>query len=550
MSKKKFNTNCRCKRPDFDLFIVHVFAVFCLFACNQNKTLQDGSVDYSDFIDTTVSVYGPYVALKLPITKGVKIANPIQLSCGPGGVMYAANQTGEVYSLHDTDEDGLEDMALLFCDVKDFGLRSPSGFTHRGDTIYIGTAQQIRAFIDRDKDGKADTSWMIFDNIPTSEHPYEWTNGLSFGPDGWLYFNLSTDSWNAAPSPDPNGYRGAILRISPGSKKVERVATGIRSVYDMTFNQHGDLFFTDNEGGGNPTEELNRLVKNAFYGHNPAKYPSDSIQVPEYNLTTEVAPSGIAFNHPDNDFGGSAGDLFVAFYGPGERWTRGGVGKVQITRLTDGSYTYKEIAIADIPKLSDLAFGKDGALYLANHGKADYWYNAVYDNEGSFYKLIYDPSILPENFKTREIADRSFEKNDLETGKQLFAERACLGCHMVDGVTELLGPNLKDVARRMSRKEILEEIINPSERIKPSMIAQRIIKKDGQVMIGRVVTADEKEISLMLVGNQVIKIPRDEIEKTEDEMQSLMYTGLLTGLSDTEQEALLDYIVSLSEETL
>jgi hypothetical protein len=319
---------------------------------------------------------------------------------------------------------------------------------------------------------------MIFDDIPTSEHPYEWTNGLSFGPDGWLYFNLSTDSWNAAPSPDPNGYRGAILRVSPGSKKVERVATGIRSVYDMTFNQNGDLFFTDNEGGGNPTEELNRLVNNAFYGHNPAKFPTDSIQAPEHNLTTEVAPSGITFNHPDNDFGGSAGDLFVAFYGPGERWTRGGVGKVQMVRLADGSYTYKEIPIADIPKLSDLAFGKDGALYLANHGKADYWYNAVYENEGSFYKLICDPSIQPENFKTREIADRSFEKNDLETGKQLFAERACLGCHMVDGVTELLGPNLKDIARRMSREEILEEIINPSERIKPSMIAQRIIKED------------------------------------------------------------------------
>jgi hypothetical protein len=69
-------------------------------------------------------------------------------------------------------------------------------------------------------------------------------------------------------------------------------------------------------------------------------------------------------------------------------------------------------------------------------------------------------------------------------------------------------------------------------------------------MIGRVVTADAKEISLMLVGNQVVKIPRDEIEKTENEMKSLMYTGLLTGLSDTEQEALLDYIISLSDETL
>ena len=101
-------------------------------------------------------------------------------------------------------------MALLYCDVKDFGLRSPAGFAHRGDTIFIGTAQQIRAFLDEDKDGKADTSWVFFDDIPNSEHPYEWTCGLNFGKDGWLYVALSTDSWNAAPSPDPNKYRGSI----------------------------------------------------------------------------------------------------------------------------------------------------------------------------------------------------------------------------------------------------------------------------------------------------------------------------------------------------
>ena len=50
-----------------------------------------------------------------------------------------------------------------------------------------------------------------------------------------------------------------------------------------------------------------------------------------------------------------AGNLFVAFYGPGERWTRGGVGRVNIKRLPNGTYTYEEFPVADIPKLSNLA---------------------------------------------------------------------------------------------------------------------------------------------------------------------------------------------------
>ena len=338
--------------------VLLIVLITLVFGC----TKHEPTAGYNQYIDTTASVYGPYKVVKLPITKGVKIANPLHVSLGPQGVLYAANQTGEIYTLQDTDQDGVEDMALLYCDVKDFGLRSPAGFAHRGDTIFIGVAQQIRAFLDEDKDGKADTSWVFFDDIPNSEHPYEWSCGLNFGKDGWLYVALSTDSWNAAPSPDPNKYRGSILRISPNGKNAEQVVTGIRSAYDMDFNAEDELFFTDNEGGGNPTEELNRARKNGFYGHNPKKYAFDSITAPDYSLQTEMAPSGIEFNNTDNDFGGTGGDLFIAFYGPGERWTRGGVGRVNIKRLPDGKYSYEEFPVADIPKLSNLAFGSDGSL--------------------------------------------------------------------------------------------------------------------------------------------------------------------------------------------
>jgi len=525
-------------------FFLFSIVVTLLCSCADKKQTQ---ADYKKYIDTTVSVYGQFVAVKLPMTKGVSISNPVQISPGPDDVLYAANQSGEVYALRDTDHDGLEDMADLYCNVKDYGLRSPAGFAYKGDTIFIGAAQQIRAFRDIDKNGKADTSWMVFDQIPYSEHPYEWTTGLSFGPDGWLYFALASDSWNAAPSADPNGYRGAIVRVTPDGKKVERVATGIRSVYGMAFNKNGDLFFADNEGGGNPTEELNLLIRDGFYGHNKKKYKIDSALAPQFSFETEVAPSGIVFNTADNDFGGGNDNMFVAYYGPGERWTRGAVSRVEIVRSEDGNYSYHEIPLADIPKISDLAFGKDGNLYLASHGKADYWYNVVYENQGSFYKLIYDPSLPAMDEKTRERKNKTYSVNSIEAGKQLFAERACLGCHQVDGVTELLGPNLKDLGKRMSREEIMEEIMNPSERIKPGLMAIRITKKDGKVVMGRVVSADENQLALMVVGNHIVTINRSEIDRTEEVKESLMYKGLLNGMTDEQKNYLLDFLVSLSD---
>lgn len=517
---------------------------FLLFiSCSSRETVSIGK-----FEDTTVNVYGPYKAFKLPISKGVSVGNPVQISKGPRGILYAANQTGEVYTLLDSDLDGFEDSTALYCNVTDYGLRSPVGFAHREDTVYIGTAQEIRAFLDRNRDGRADTSWTFFGNIPNSEHPYEWASGLSFGLDGWLYCALTTDSWNVGAAPDPAKMRGAIIRISPDGKKVEQMATGIRSVPGMAFNEAGDLFFVDNEGGGNPTEELNRLMAKSFYGHNKKKYPADSGRIidPEFDLITEVAPSSIEFNSTENDFGGTSGNLFVSYYGPGERWNRGGIGRVVVHKQPNGGYTYEEFTIADIPKLSDLAFGTDGSLYLAHHGKADYWYNSVYPKQGGFYKIVYDPtSSKPRNF-VRKKADPTFSKNSVEMGKQLFAERGCLGCHHVDGATELLGPNLKNVAKSYSRDEILEAIVSPSKQIKPSMGGVRITKKGGQILLGRVINSDEENLSFMVVGNQIVNVPRREIDKMENEKNSLMFEGLTHGMPENQVNALLDYLISLN----
>ncbi|HRE07700.1 MAG TPA: hypothetical protein PKX00_18940, partial [Opitutaceae bacterium] len=63
-------------------------------------------------LESVAKVYGPYRVIRLPITQGVKILNPIKISLGQDGRIYAANQTGEVYVLRDTNGDGLEDEAF------------------------------------------------------------------------------------------------------------------------------------------------------------------------------------------------------------------------------------------------------------------------------------------------------------------------------------------------------------------------------------------------------------------------------------------------------
>jgi putative heme-binding domain-containing protein len=523
------------------------FCIIILLLGNCNNPGNNPEVEAgAAYLDTTHAVYGPYKVYKLPVIKGVTILNPVQLSLGPGGKLYAANHTGEVYTLNDSDSDGFEDEAVLYCNISDFGLKSPAGFASKGDTVFIGTSQEIRAFIDTNNDFRADTSWTIFKDIPNSQHPYEYTSAFAIGPDGWLYFALATDSWNAGASPDPNAYRGSILRISTDGKMVEKLATGIRSVYGMRFNTKGDIFFIDNEGGGNPTEELNLLVKGNFYGHNPKKFPGyGSITLPVTNLEIETAPSAIVFNSDGKGFGNTNDNLFVSYYGPGERWTKGAISRLEMKSDEKAGYSFSEHPVADIPKLSGIAFGADGSLYVAQHGVSDYWYNSTQQQSGGFYKLVYDPSLEGLAIKRAKANSGELSASSIEAGKQLFAEQACLACHATDGKTELLGPSLNNLGNVMSRNEILENINDPSAIIKPAMNAVRILKKDGQVLLGRAVNSNENIIDIMLIGNKVVSVPKKDIQSITDEKKSLMYEGLLKELDSTQINSLLDYLVSL-----
>lgn len=525
----------------FSIPLAILFTQALFTSCKDESSLKS----FSRFEDSTAVAYGPYRIVKLPISSGVTIQNPIQISLGPGGYIYAANATGSIYRLLDSDGDGIEDQAAFFVSIKENGLHSPGGFAYRDDTIYIGTREEIRAYVDLNKDGKADSSWTFFNDIPESEHPYEWISGLCFGSDNCLYGAVTTDSWNAGASPDPKGYRGAILKISPDGRKAERIATGIRSVYGMSFHPDGNLFFIDNEGGGNPTEELNLLIPGKFYGHNAKKYaPTEGIEKPVLSFQTELAPAGIEFNTHENDFGGTGGDLFVAFYGPAERWKRGGIARVRISKKQEGGIEYAEYPVADIPKLTDLTFAKDGSLYAATHGVADYWYNPIQESSGGFYKLVYDPKLGTKVSQRRKKAD-NLSSSSIEKGMDLFKTTACFACHTIDNEKELIGPTLNGIGNRMTREEIYESIINPSEIIKPSMEGTKISLKNGRVLLGRIVHSDQQAFDLMLIGNQVVTVKQSDIATLETVKKSLMYEGLITKLSKSDRESLLDYLQSL-----
>lgn len=490
--------------------------------------------------DVGIQVFGSYASVKLPIRQGVPIWNPTAIKLAPDGVMFAANYVGEIYRLLDTDGDGLEDSARLFADVRHDGLRYPTSLAFRGNEVFVGTAQQVRVYVDANGDGLADQSRSFLEGIPLSGHTFDWTFGLNFGPDGWLYLALCTDSYNPTPAADPLGWRGSILRASPDGKAVERFATGLRFPFGMAFNPAGDLFFSDNRGGDNPTEEINFAQRGRFYGQHPEKFPGHPpVTPPVVQVQHGYGMAGLAFNSPSNDFGGTASDLFAACWGPDWLWERGSIIRVRLTKQPDGGYRAVESLFArEVPKVSDVAFGPQGDLYAAQFGQETVGHQPFSKPTGGFYRFIAVPGIKPAKPETRYPV---LAGNRVQ-GRALFTARGCATCHALDPSRQLLGPDLTGIGDMFTEEEILAFIRKPSEGIKSGYETEQVTLRGGETIQGRIVTADATGLTLLGPGNLPLRLARDQIVAHQSLPTSMMPEGLLDGMSESEITDLLSYL--------
>jgi putative heme-binding domain-containing protein len=490
--------------------------------------------------DPSITLHGHYAVVRLPITRGVPLWNPTAIKVASDGTVFVLGFNGEVVRLSDSDGDGLEDTATLFADVRKDGLRLPTSMALRGREVFVGTASEIRVYEDADGDGVAERSRTFFGDFPSTAHPFDLVFGMTFDAAGRLYFALATDSMNPSPAPDPKGLRGSLLRVEADGTGLERIATGLRNPYGMALNEAGELFFSDNKGGGNFAEEINRVVPGAFYGHNPTKFPGHPPETPpEVRVHFGFGLVGITFNPSTNDFGGTGGDLFVASWGPDFRWKRGAISRVRFSRQPDGSVRGEEFRFAhEVPKISDLAFGSTGDLYVAQFGRETIGHLPYRKPEGGVFRIIHAPWHSPPQGRPPD----PYIEADVVHGRQLFESLGCAACHSIGGQREMLGPDLEGIGDMFNEEEVLKAILLPSDGIKSGHEAVEVELLDGETLLGRVLRSDAQTFVLLQAGNVERTIDRSQVRTNRMLMTSLMPTGLLDSCRPSDIDDLLAYL--------
>ena len=132
-------------------------------------------------------------------------------------------------------------------------------------------------------------------------------------------------------------------------------------------------------------------------------------------------------------------------------------------------------------------------------------------------------------------------------GKQLFTVSNCVGCHKLDGVGNVFGPDLVKLEPKIMPLDILKEILDPSNKIEEKYMTNVFELGNGLIVTGMVL--EETPDVIKVIENPLAKadpkiLKRGDIVERKRQKISIMPKGLLDKLSRDEILDLVAYITS------
>ena len=235
---------------------------------------------------------------------------PMFACFGEDGRLYVAESSGRdlyaglqqltrdcrVSRLEDADGDGRFEKVSVFQDHVTF----PMGLAWRAGRLYLADPPELVALADTDGDGRADKREVILSGFGHTDNGS--LHGLTFGPDGLLYFTMGEpDGWRL-PRGDGTfleGRNGALFRCRPDGSHPEVISRGFVNLVEVEFWPGGELIATDNwyqKPAGGYRDALVDCAPGGLYPYQPdhgAPLPRTGITLPPLMLLPAVAHSGL-----------------------------------------------------------------------------------------------------------------------------------------------------------------------------------------------------------------------------------------------------------------
>lgn len=180
------------------------------------------------------------------------LKRPTALAFGPGGLLYATQETGEVVAVGR----GSTKPRVLAR-----GLKTPLGLAWSGSTLFVSTQGSVHRLAVSGK--RVVSRRTIVKGLPFGRHQQD---TIVPGPDGRLYLGSGT---TCDVCREKNPRSGAILSFRPDGSDLRVDATGFRNPFGLVFDGKR-LFVSDNArddlGPEEPAETVVVFKRGANYG--------------------------------------------------------------------------------------------------------------------------------------------------------------------------------------------------------------------------------------------------------------------------------------------
>jgi putative membrane-bound dehydrogenase-like protein len=130
---------------------------------------------------------------------------------------------------------------------------------------------------------------------------------------------------------------------------------------------------------------------------------------------------------------------------------------------------------------------------------------------------------------------------DPSLGRAVFA-KVCQQCHTLFEVGRQVGPDLTG-SNRADLDYVLSNVLDSSALIGKDYLAHVIATTDGRVLTG-IIRAEDKDTITLVTANELITLPKTEIEERRASDQSMMPDDLWKELSEHEIRSLVSYLAS------
>ncbi len=135
-------------------------------------------------------------------------------------------------------------------------------------------------------------------------------------------------------------------------------------------------------------------------------------------------------------------------------------------------------------------------------------------------------------------------KADTSHGRTLF-NKHCLACHQLFGAGEKVGPDLTG-SNRADLNYILENLVAPNAVVGKDYQMTLLQLDDGRVLSGLITKETDSAVTLKTI-NDLVVVPKDEIDQRKLSELSLMPNGLLDPMPPEEIRNLVAYLASPSQ---